>query len=85
MSKVQIPVKLDAKTITRIDRHVAQFAPFCESRSALVRVLLEHAIAAIDAGTLRFDLEEIQRVLAHSRAPRPHVVQQENGQGRKMP
>lgn len=61
--KVQVPVKLDAATVAEIDKHVAAFAPFCEGRSALIRVLVEVALGAINDGTLTWDLETIQRFL----------------------
>lgn len=68
--KQQVPVKLDVAAVARIDEFVEQFSPFCEGRSALVRVLVEVSLAAIDNGTLRFDLASIQEVLSKSRTPK---------------
>lgn len=65
--KLQVPVKLDPATVEQIDKHVAAFSPFCEGRSALVRVLVEVALGAITDGTLRFDLPSIQQVLSKAR------------------
>jgi len=64
--KVSVPVNLEAETVARIDEFVEQFSPFCEGRSALVRVLIEHALGAIDEGILKFDLESIKEVLRKS-------------------
>ncbi len=50
--KLQVPVKLDPATVARIDRDVQSFQPFCEGRSAMVRVLISLAYAAIDRGIL---------------------------------
>jgi hypothetical protein len=68
--KQQVPVKLDVATVARIDELVEQFSPFCEGRSALVRILVEFSLAAIDQGILTFDLNEIQQVLSKPRTPK---------------
>ena len=59
-------IKLDVPTIQRIDQDVQRFAPFCEGRSTVARVLIQLAYAAIDAGILQWDLESVQRVLSKS-------------------
>jgi hypothetical protein len=65
--KIQIPMRLAAVTVGRMDKDVQRFRPFCEGRSAIGRVLIEYAYAAIDAGILRWDLEWIQASLDEAR------------------
>lgn len=65
--KQQVPIKLDVDTIRRIDQDVQRFAPFCEGRSTVARVLIQFAYAAIDAGILKWDLQSVQDVLSNSR------------------
>lgn len=77
--KVQVPVKLDRKTVDRLDEYVQQFSPFCEGRSAIARVLIEYALSSIDSGTLSFDLVSIQRVLRLSNPCTPKIVKGARG------
>lgn len=72
MSEVMQPiaVKLDAATLVRLDDLAEKFYPFCEGRSALIRILLQVALASIDNGSLRFDLESIQALLSAPRTPK---------------
>lgn len=65
--KIQVPAKFDSSTVERMDREIARFAPFCEGRSTMVRILVEYALAAIDDGILQWDLKSIQQVLSNSR------------------
>lgn len=65
--KQNIGVKLDAATLARIDELVESFYPFCEGRSALIRVLVEVALTSIDSGTIKFDLKAIQDLLSKPR------------------
>ena len=75
--KVGVAVKVDARTVARLDDLVKQFAPFCEGESSIVRVLVEYALASIDSGTLPFDLVTLQRVLSNSRIPSTPAAVQE--------
>lgn len=59
----QVPVKLDAKIVSRLDDDVTRFLPFCTGRSAVIRVLIEVAYKQIDAGIVDWTPEGLQRVL----------------------
>lgn len=65
--KIQVAVKFESSTVERFDRDIQRFAPFCEGRSAIARVLVDVAYAAIDAGIIPWSLESIQEILSVSR------------------
>lgn len=65
---VQVPTKLRSLTIDRIDADVQRFAPFCEGRSAIVRLLIDVAYAAVDRGMVPWDLAGVQGVLGIPRS-----------------
>jgi hypothetical protein len=81
IERVAIAAKLDAETLCRIDEYVERFSPFCESRSAMVRILLETMIAAIDSGVLPFTPETLGEFMLKARGKRslhgtlPRVVE----------
>lgn len=70
LTKQNVPVRLDAKTIERIDEDVRRFAPFCEGRSAMARLLIHLAHSQIDSGEINWTISGIQRALKLT-APRP--------------
>ena len=61
--KQNVPVRLDAKTIARIDGDVRRFAPFCQGRGAMVRILIQLAHSQIDSGNVNWTISGIQRAL----------------------
>jgi hypothetical protein len=72
--KIQVPMKLAPRTVDRMDEDVERFAPFCEGRSTIGRVLIEYAYQAIDEGILKWDFESINRVLSkRSSQPGPRT------------
>jgi hypothetical protein len=58
-----IPVKLDEKTVARIDEDVENFAPFCKGRSTMVRLLVQIAHRQIDSGKVNWTMRGIQQAL----------------------
>jgi hypothetical protein len=63
LCKQCVPVKLDAETVTRINEDVKRFAPFCEGRSTMARVLIQIAYSQIDSGKVDWTVRGIQRAL----------------------
>jgi hypothetical protein len=63
LCKQNTPVRLDAETIARIDEDVKRFAPFCEGRSAMIRLLVRIAHSQIDSGKVEWTTRGIQRAL----------------------
>jgi hypothetical protein len=81
VERICISAKLDAETICRIDEYVERFSPFCESRSSMVRILLETSIAAIDSGAVPFTPDTLGAFMLKARGKRslhgtlPRVVE----------
>lgn len=65
--KIQVPLKLDAEIVERMDRDVQRFAPFCEGRSAIGRELIRYAYDLIDEGIIEWSLEAVQIVRGNRR------------------
>lgn len=71
----QVPVKLDARMVARLDEDVTRFLPFCQGRSAMIRVLLEVAYNQIDNGSVDWTLEGLQKVLGVPRVQESQRIQ----------
>jgi hypothetical protein len=70
IERVNVGAKLDVETVCRIDAFVEKFSPFCESRSSMVRILLETAIAAIDSGAVPFTPDTLGDFMLRARGKR---------------
>ena len=67
-----VPVKLDEKTVQRMDQDVQRFSPFCTGRSQLGRLLIHLAYAQIDNGEVDWTLSGIQRALKRKPNTKPN-------------